>query len=234
MVGGAGDESDGCLSSSFSSESNTQKLAFAGDSATSGPAAAAAVVSKPANPPAAVKADPSAQLLAAYGYSSRVVKLQNPAAAAAASAAAAAAGARVRGGAYDAAAVDSSQLPLLHDGAADATKRAYEPGGAASNERVCWGFEGLQLTGRSFAPVHNITAAACFDGGTAGKAGAPPEALGLAAAVARIIDAVMRADAAAGVPASGGTEVWGRKVVRLDSVGGVLQVSTQFGSARAA
>jgi hypothetical protein len=86
------------------------------------------------------------------------------------------------------------------------------------------------------APVHSTTAATCFDGGTEGKVGGQLEAIGLAAAVARIRDAVMTVDVAAGVPAGGDKPrvIWGRKVVRFDAVGGVLQGRTQFGSARAA
>jgi hypothetical protein len=130
-------------------------------------------------------------------------------------------------------------VPLLQDGAADGsaastavTVDGIKPGVAPGNERVCCGFG--DLTARNFAPVHSTTAAACFDGGTAGKLGGQLEAIGLAAAVARIRDAVMRTDVAAGVLAVGSRDVWGRKVVRFDAVGDVLPGSMQFGSARAA
>ncbi|KAF6259916.1 hypothetical protein COO60DRAFT_945676 [Scenedesmus sp. NREL 46B-D3] len=94
------DESDGCLSSSTSSTETLtitaqsrlhgeEESVGVGGSAASGFAAAVAPV-EPANWPAGKAADPSGQLLAAYGCSSRVVNLQNPAAASATAAAAAA------------------------------------------------------------------------------------------------------------------------------------------------
>jgi hypothetical protein len=107
---------------------------------------------------------------------------------------------------------------------ADVIKPADEPGAVTGY---------VEPTAHNYLRVHNnlVAAVACFDGGTAEKAGGQPQALGLAAAVARIRDAVMRVDATAAVPAGAGREVWGRKVVRLD---GGLHGSTTFGSARAA
>jgi hypothetical protein len=254
------DDADGCLSSSISSSSgilsDDAEVVHGDGAAVSGPAAAAAA--KRANQPAATAADPSAQLLAAYGYSSRVVKLQNPAAAAAA--AAAAAGGRVRGAH---AAIAADLQPQQQDAAAhgsvvitsngfaksDGFKGAIAvaPGDAANHERVCCGYQDVAGSPEGVAGLASSVAAvsaAAAPGLTAttslklaaGKADGQFEALGLAAAVARIREAVMSVDVAAAVPVEAdGREVWGRKVVRLSAAGGgLVRGCGQYGSARAA
>ncbi|WIA41884.1 hypothetical protein OEZ86_009207 [Tetradesmus obliquus] len=61
-------------------------------------------------------------------------------------------------------------------------------------------------------------AAAAAESGVADAKAGEQEALGLAAAVARIREAVLAVDVAAAVPVGGSREVWGRKVLRLDAV----------------
>ncbi|KAF6259918.1 hypothetical protein COO60DRAFT_1510061, partial [Scenedesmus sp. NREL 46B-D3] len=230
---GMADESDGCLSSSINSTDTLTIIAksphngeeeFVGNSAACGVAAAVAPA-EPANRTAGTATDTFVQLLAAYGYSSRVVKLQNPAAAAAA-AAAAVGGARVRGGHSSAPSGDDGRASRSL-GKSHGVKRAFWPVGGAGDERVCCGYADL-TTG----PGCKVAGLGCDSGGTIGNA--KTQACDLAAAIAHIRDAVMSAGVAAAVPVAGGGKVLGRKVVRLTAASGLVRGCAQYGSALAA